>query len=238
MTATPTRCFTAVKTVTVISVSFSTVPDAAPPSVLGNFPIDDATNVPLGTLIQISFDDEMDAVSTLAAVSSSLPLGCIWELTNAKDRLRCSPSNLQANTTYTITVSTEAKDTSGKNLCLGRCLDELTRSYIFKFSTIVTATVGELRVTISGAPDNLARVSVTGPNGYSSGNLDSSRTLSDLEPSAYTVTAQSFSTNLNKPTCKMYTPTPALQIETVSAGQTASATITYQEEKCDSDDAP
>jgi hypothetical protein len=220
------------------SISFSTIPDAAAPSVLSSFPVNNATGVPLGTLIQISFDDEMDEASTLAAISSSTPLGCTWELNKAKDTLRCSPANLQANTTYTVTVGETATDTSGKKLGgSGFCRGAPPCSYTFEFSTIITSTIGSLHVTISGAPTNLAKVRVTGPNGYTSGNLGSSKTLSDLEPGTYTITAQGFGTGqLGKPTCKIYTPTPASQTETVTAGLTASASVTYEVESCSIDE--
>jgi methionine-rich copper-binding protein CopC len=220
------------------SISFSTVPDTSPPSIHAHSPLNNATGIPLQTNINIYFDDEMDEASTLAAVSSSSDLGCTWTLTVTK--LACVSSNLQANTTYTIAVSTEAKDTSGNNLCLGQCRDELTRSFNFRFSTIVTSTVGELRVNISGAPDGLAKVKVTGPYSYSSGNLGSSRTLTNLTPGDYTITAEEFMTGLpNKPTCRIYTPTPSSQTETVTAGQSATASVSYSydvenDEPCES----
>jgi Bacterial Ig-like domain len=220
------------------SISFSTIPDAAPPSVRSSFPLDNATGVGLGTLIAIAFDDEMDEASTLAAVSSSAPLGCTWELNGPKDTLRCSPANLQGNTTYTVTVSEAAKDTSGKNLVgSGLCRGAPPCSYTFEFSTIITSTVGDLRVNISGAPTNLAKVRVTGPGGFS-GVAGSSKTFTDLMPGTYTITAQGFSTGQpNKPTCRIYTPTPLSQTETVTAGQTASASVSYTSESC-APDAP
>jgi Bacterial Ig-like domain len=216
------------------SISFSTVPDTVAPSVLVISPNDLAVDVPLATPIEIWFDDEMDETSTLAAVSSSPDVGCTWSLNITKDTLECSPTNLQGNTTYTITVAETAKDTSGKNLVgAGACRGTPPCSYEFMFSTIVTATTGSLGVSISGAPSALAKVNVTGPNGYSSGNLSSSTTLSDLEPGTYTVIAKGFGTGqLGKPTCKIYTPEPTTQTATVSAGQTATASVSYSSEPC------
>ncbi len=215
------------------SISFSTVADAAPPSVRSSFPEDRATGVPLGTLIQVFFDDEMDEASTLAAVSSSAPLGCVWELNEAKDTLRCSPANLQANTTYTVTVAETAQDTSGKNLVgSGLCRGEPPCSYDFEFSTITTAATGELRVNISGLPAGQNRVRVTGPLGFDSGGFDSSSTFTDLAPGDYTVTAAGFVLAPGKPACRLYSPDPATQQVTVTAGQTAAADIAYTFESC------
>lgn len=105
------------------------------------------------------------------------------------------------------------------------------------FSTIETATTGTLKVNISGAPANLAKVKVSGPNGYASGNLGSSATLNDLEPGAYTITAQGFGTGqLGKPTCKSYIPTVPSQTATVTAGQTLSTSVTYEVESCSIDE--
>jgi Bacterial Ig-like domain len=216
------------------SISFSTVPDTVAPSVFTTSPNDLKVNVPLATPIEIRFDDEMDETSTLAAVSSSPDVGCTWSLSLQKDALECGSANLQGNTTYTITVAETAKDTSGKNLVgAGACRGTPPCSYEFMFSTIVTATTGSLGVNISGAPDNLAKVNVTGPNAYSSGNLGSSKTLSNLEPGTYTITAEGFSTGQpGKPTCKTYIPEPATQTATVSAGQTATASVSYSSEPC------
>ena len=220
------------------SISFSTVPDTLPPSVLTTSPNDLAVNVSLATPIVIKFDDEMDEASTLAAVSSSPDVGCTWTLNIVKDTLECISANLQGNTTYTITVAETAQDTSGHQLGgSGFCRGAPPCSYEFMFSTIVTATTGSLRVNISGLPTDQNRVRVTGPNGYNSGAFGSSTTLSNLEPGTYTVTAAGFSTGLpNKPTCRIYLPEPATQTETVSAGQTSTASVSYSSESCETID--
>lgn len=137
------------------SLSFSTAPDTASPSVIANYPADKATNVSSLTALDFSFDDEMDEASTLGAVSSSSPLGCTWKLSDTKSTLYCDgggPNRLQPDTTYTITVSDEAKDTSGKRLAgSGLCRGgEPSCSYSFKFST--GSTLDETRPTINTDP--------------------------------------------------------------------------------------
>lgn len=137
-------------------LSFTTIPDTTPPSVTGSVPGSDQTMVALQDNIIIYFDDEMDEASTLEAVSSNLPLGCTWELSQDLDTLVCEPSNLQTDTTYLITVGAEAKDTSEKNLVgSGFCRGAPPCAYSFKFSTGIT--IDETRPTINtdlSEPDN------------------------------------------------------------------------------------
>jgi methionine-rich copper-binding protein CopC len=215
------------------SISFSTIPDTVPPSVNSTFPDDLTVNVPLIPIIFIHFNDEMDEASTLAAISSSASLGCTWELNRAKDILSCNPANLQSNTTYIITVAATATDTSGHNLIgAGSCRSTPPCSYSFTFTTIKLP--GELRVNITGAVEDKAKVRVSGPNGYSSGNFSSSMTLTDLEPGTYTITSEGFITGqFGKPTCKTYTPTPDTQQETVTGGQTTTVSVMYTSGPCE-----
>jgi Bacterial Ig-like domain/Fibronectin type III domain len=137
------------------SFSFSTIPDSGSPHVASTSPQDGATNVPLTMPtggIGIYFDDVMDEASALAAVSSSLSLGCTWEFS---DGLECLAPNLAEDTTYIITVSTAAKDTSGNPLSRKLCRGSFPCSYSFKFST--GNTIDETKPTINtelSEPDN------------------------------------------------------------------------------------
>lgn len=217
------------------SISFKTVDDATPPTVTSTSPTNGTTARPLTPLdVFIYFDDVMDVEATIAAMSSSTPLSCQWQQSfshSTGDKAfgsffscRSDTEAFQTGTTYTITVSTGAKDTSGNTLAT---------PYTVSFSTVTLATTGSLSLDISGAPAGRAKVTVSGPNGYSSGSLSSSTTFSDLAPGDYTVSAQGFSTGLpNKPTCRIYFPEPASQTETVVAGQTATASVTYTSESC------
>lgn len=117
------------------NLSFSTISDTVPPSVFTTSPRDLKVNVPLATPIIINFDDEMDEASTLAAISSSPDVGCTWTLNITRDTLECDATNLQGNTTYTITVAETAQDTSGKNLVGAGSMSRYTplciRIYVF-----------------------------------------------------------------------------------------------------------
>ena len=55
----------------------------------------------------------------------------------------------------------------------------------------------------------------------------------DVSPGAYTITADGFNTGqINKPTCRMYTPTPDTEQATVAMGQIASASVRYTSAPC------
>lgn len=78
-----------------------------------------------------------------------------------------------------------------------------------------------LTITISGLPDGAAAdVQVTGPGGFSQ-SVAASQTLSGLTQGTYTIAANSVLLG-----CSDYTPTPASQTATLTAGATA-ATVTY-----------
>jgi glucose/arabinose dehydrogenase len=94
-------------------------------------------------------------------------------------------------------------------------------------TTQVAATVvysvgtGSLTVTINGLAGVNGSVLVTGPSGYSQ-QLTATETLTPVPPGAYTITASPVASNLTT-----HTPTPQTQNVTVTAGATASGTVTY-----------
>jgi hypothetical protein len=86
---------------------------------------------------------------------------------------------------------------------------------------VSAAASGTLSISILGLPANVpANVTVTGPNGYSR-QLSAAATLSNLAAGVYTVTASGVVSG------GTYVPSPSTQQVTVSAGSTASVTITY-----------
>jgi hypothetical protein len=98
--------------------------------------------------------------------------------------------------------------------------------------------VGALQVNIRGLPSGQNRVSVTGPN-FNSGLFGSSRTLSNLAPNTYTVSAPDFSVGqLGKPTCKLFFSERTVQSVPVPAFQTMTVNVTYTSEPCPSEPTP
>jgi glucose/arabinose dehydrogenase len=84
------------------------------------------------------------------------------------------------------------------------------------------ATTGALSVVASGLPAGVnASVRVSGPNNYQQ-DLTGSQTLSSLAPGSYNVAAAPVTAG-----GVTYTPSPATQSAVVSAGATASATVSY-----------
>jgi hypothetical protein len=89
-----------------------------------------------------------------------------------------------------------------------------------------------LEVEVSGLPVGQKRVKVTGPNGFNSGLFDSSQTFRQLQPGAYTITAQPFTVAPGKPGCRTFTPDAKTQQQTLIAGQSATVAVTYTSESC------
>jgi Bacterial Ig-like domain len=216
-----------------VKVSFETVADDRAPSVIEVSPKEGAVVNRSPVSILVAFDDVMDEASMLGAISSSPELPCTWKATFTlntsvfRSLLLCESATeaLQEATAYTVTVGTTAKDTSGK---------PLQAPYRFRFSTFIPPTgPGTLQVDISGAPVDQAKVRVTGPNGFESGVLGSSQTLKNLEPGAYIVAAEVFSTGQpGKPTCRIFIPTRESQSVPVSAGTTSTVTVRYNSAPC------
>ncbi|MCC2958322.1 PQQ-dependent sugar dehydrogenase [Massilia sp. IC2-477] len=84
------------------------------------------------------------------------------------------------------------------------------------------ATTGSLAVTTAGLPAGVnASVRVNGPASYQQ-DLTATQTLSNLAPGSYNIAANPVTAG-----GITYTPSPATQSAVVSAGATASATVTY-----------
>jgi hypothetical protein len=82
-------------------------------------------------------------------------------------------------------------------------------------------TTGTLSVQVSGLGGATATIQVSGPGGFSR-SLSSSQSFTAVTPGSYTITAPAAST-----TAYDYAPTAATQSVDVTAGNTATATVTY-----------
>jgi CARDB protein len=88
-------------------------------------------------------------------------------------------------------------------------------------SVTYAASTGSLAVSVTGLPTGTAAsLSVTGPGGYTR-LMTATGTLAGLAPGSYSVTASSVTGT------SVYTPAPASQTASVTAGSTASAGVTY-----------
>ncbi len=83
-----------------------------------------------------------------------------------------------------------------------------------------------------GAPANRARITVNGPS-LNNVAIQDTRRFGTLTPGTYTITAQSFTTVLDKTVCTLHTPTVLSQTAVVIQGQLSTATVKYLTEPCD-----
>ena len=90
------------------------------------------------------------------------------------------------------------------------------------FAITCAATVGAMRITISGLPAGAAgSVTVSGPGSFSQ-VITATRTVSDLEPGSYSISAADVVVGGT-----VYTPSVGRPTVTVGAGATASVTVSY-----------
>ncbi len=117
--------------------SFTTEPepDLTPPAVIAHIPLDTSANVFKNAAISVTFSEEMDAATldtatfTVSSNSSTIPGTVTYDGTTAT----FVPSSfLEYDTTYTATITTDAKDLSGNNL---------QSPYTWSFSTLSSANI-------------------------------------------------------------------------------------------------
>lgn len=104
-----------------VAFSLRATPDTTPPTVASRST--DANPQTHRGFVQLDFSEAMDQQSVQAAFLSQPALGCAWVWT--ANSARCNAA-LQQLTTYTITLSTGAKDTAG---------NALAAAYQFSFTT-------------------------------------------------------------------------------------------------------
>ena len=155
---------------------------------------------------------------TSAAVTVTGPNGYTQSITATQTLPQLEPgvytiaaSNVTVGaTTYAASPQTQTVSLSGSAI----------RSVTYSASS---PTLGSLLVNINGLPTGTnAAVTVTGPNSYNQA-ITGTQTLSSLSPGVYTVA----SADIVAPGGTPYTATPGTQDITVTAGSTASSTVTY-----------
>lgn len=108
--------------------------DTAAPFIVSTNPSDSGVNVPLNTEIIIRFSRSMDTAATESAISSSSGISWTTGWTQSGSVLTLSPTeNLDENTDYTFTISTDAKSTNDMNI---------DSQYQFSFKTGTTIDPG------------------------------------------------------------------------------------------------
>ncbi|MBC7919259.1 MAG: Ig-like domain-containing protein [Rhodoferax sp.] len=117
--------------------------DVAPPTVSTVSPANGATNVPLNSAVNATFSEPMDPLTINSA--SFMVAGVSGTVNyNAQTQVATfTPSaNLAANTTYTATVNTQAKDIAG---------NAMTANRVWSFTTAATPPVVPVSVALGAA---------------------------------------------------------------------------------------
>jgi methionine-rich copper-binding protein CopC len=105
--------------------AFTTINDAAPTVVPPTSPANGDTNVPVNTTVTVKFSEDMNAstVNTttfnVKTTLGSIPVaGSVFYNTTTRVATFTPSANLAPNTSYTVTVTSGAKDLSGNGLAL------------------------------------------------------------------------------------------------------------------------
>lgn len=124
----------------------------------------------------------------------------------------------------TYTVTSNAVSNGGYNYSGAPATQSVAIAAGDAKSATVTysVTTGRLTVGVSGLPAGTnAAITVTGPNGYSQ-SVAAGVTLQNLAPGTYTVAASDVTNGST-----LYTPSPASQTASVTAGATLSRSVAY-----------
>ncbi len=129
-------------------------PDATPPTVISTDPVTNATGVALNKKIAATFSEAMDPL-TILATTFTLQQGATpvsGAVTFAGTTAIFAPSsNLAANTVYTATITTGAKDLAG---------NALASNYVWSFTTATAADLIPPTVTSTDPANNATGVAL------------------------------------------------------------------------------
>jgi uncharacterized repeat protein (TIGR01451 family) len=108
-------------------------PPGTRPTITDRTPAPNAVNVPLGTTIQVKFSGAMNHSTLQLGVTVFLSPNVQASISWSGDVMTITPSNkLAPGTTYTVTVTTDVKDTGG---------NQLDKTYSWDFTTKAKGTV-------------------------------------------------------------------------------------------------
>ena len=104
-----------------MTLPFTATPDTTPPTITGRTPAPNATGVPIGTDVTVTFDEPMDpstitdSTFTLRAQGAGADVPATVSYAGTTATLDPS-ADLDTNTPYTVTVAASVTDTSGNAL--------------------------------------------------------------------------------------------------------------------------
>ena len=129
-----------------ITRNFTTLPvDVEPPVVIANYPTDNNTNVPTIGTINIAFNKLMDTESLENAITlketgtSTNKEVLLWfDIIDEKTVVTLQPAEpLEPNNTYTLFITTDAKNLSGYTMVSEYSFDFYTSNKIYKTQTMI-----------------------------------------------------------------------------------------------------
>ena len=198
------------------------------PTVLSTDPLDLATNVALNKVINATFSTAMDASTITAASTFTLKQGTTpiaGSVTYSGTTASFTPnSNLLGNTTYTATISTNAKNLAG---------NAMASDYVWSFTTLSSPPLGPGVVNL-GTSGNFAILTKTGISNTGATLITGDIGVSPIDHTAITGFSETmdatnqFSTSIYV-VGKIYaadyaTPTPAYVSTAISDQETAFTT--------------
>lgn len=127
--------------------NFSHELENMPPGISITYPTNNATQVPTNSNIKIEFTKAMDRSTTENAITispSSSGVSYSWDAFGKA--LTISHSGFQSQTSYTITISTAAEDTTGR---------QLASQYSFSFTSAANQDTNPPIISINNIPNDI-----------------------------------------------------------------------------------
>lgn len=188
-----------------VAVAFTACPSAPPPS-LSLTP--DSSTVSAGS-----------AAITLTATTASTSEEVQWKLSGPGSISSASGSSIQYTPPTASTISSQTTATITASLPTAGLNASAT---ITINPAPIKPSPGTLELVVTGLPDGVnSSVTVSGPNSFSQ-VVTASKTLSDLEPGTYTISASDVT-----PGGTTFSATVTGSPTTVKAGETATSSVAY-----------
>lgn len=131
-----------------VSFAFSTGDEVTTdvPSVVATDPSDGASDVSIGTTINVTFSTQMDVATVQAAFSSQPPVACGFAWDASETTLTCTPNaELAPATAYTVTIAASASSALGTALDAAFTLEFTTGADVQAVCVFGTSTFGGCR---------------------------------------------------------------------------------------------
>lgn len=121
-------------------------PDPDAPTVTATVPADGASNVAVTTIISVTFSLPMNPAATEGAITSAPAIDCTFDWNATDTTLTCTPdTSLTPDTTYTLSVGTDAESAAGTALGSAFDVTFTTAPEVVELCTFGTSSFGACR---------------------------------------------------------------------------------------------